>query len=1255
MGKVLKLWWLIPAIFIAFFALTAANAARPQEEQTPRRTLALESDAPEAIASRNTGCVSCHTQTDSASMHPTSTVHIGCIDCHGGNSEVQVSAGVSPNSKEYEEAKNKAHVLPKRLGENEGAAPVRAYTDWLKESPEYIRFVNPGDLRIADQTCGSSGCHVNEVRKVRLSMMTHGAMLWSAALYNNGGFPYKDAHFGESYGRDGKPERIQTWPPPTEEETRTKGILPYLEPLQRWETSEPGNVLRVFERGGKAKPELGIQEKDEDAGRPDAKLSNRGFGTQLRTDPVFLGLQKTRLLDPMLSFPGTNDQPGDYRHSGCTACHVIYANDRSAEHSAWASKYGHGGTSASVDPTIATNQPGHPIKHVLTRAIPTSQCIVCHIHPGTNMVATYLGYTWWDNEVDGKFMYPAEQKNPSEKEEHEVRVRNPEGSAARGLWGDEKFLEQVGSPEFNAKLDKTQFADFHSHGWIFRAVFKHDRKGNLLDKDDNIVANDDPNKFKKAVHLKDIHLEKGMHCADCHFEQDSHGNGKLYGETRNAIEITCVNCHGDIDKYADLITSGPAAPPGGTNLARLRTSDGRLRFHWKLGKLYQRSVVEPNTEWEVVQTKDTVTPGNVHYSEKSQYAKTVLKDGQTWGASPDDKTKLAHSDSKMTCASCHSSWTTTCFGCHLSMVANRRMPMLHNEGTMTRNWTSYNFHVLRDDAYMLGIDGTVTGNKVSPVRSACAVVVSSQNANRSWLYYGQQTVSSEGFSGQAFSTYVPHTVRAKETKQCTDCHVSKNNDNNAWMSQVLLFGTGYLNYMSRWAWVATGDKGYETIAIAEREEPPAILGSDLHKIAYPENYKKFEEDHHELHEAYEHTGKEVLDVQLRGEYLYAAMGKGGFRIFDVSNIDNKDFSERMTTAPVSPLGQRLYVKTKYATSVTTPTTLGVDPTRIRFKQNEEQSIHLITGFLYVTDKYEGLVVIGNSDPKNPGVATLLDGEPRNNFIKRAYAFNPNGILNGARRMAFAGVYGYVLCDKGVVVVNFDNPLKPEVVATIPSPEINQPTGIAIQFRYAFITDHDGLKVLDITHKDKPVLVKNALVPLDDARNVYTARTYAYVAGGKQGMVIIDIETPERPKLDQVFSANGELNDTNDIKITMVNSSQFAFVADGKNGFKVVQTMSPDTVPGFIGFSPRPGPKLIARAHTKGPALAVSRGIDRDRAVDESGNQLAVFGRRGARPFNKQELERMYLQNGQLYTVSDEPPTHALNSAAPQNGNGSGRK
>ena len=176
------------------------------------------------------------------------------------------------------------------------------------------------------------------------------------------------------------------------------------------------------------------------------------------------------------------------------------------------------------------------------------------------MVTTYFGLTWWDNEIDGDKMYPPQQRNPSEEQRYQALVRNPEGAAARGLWNDDKFLDQLGSPEFNSKLKTTQFADFHGHGWVFRAVFNHDRKGNWLDKDGNPIAFEDPERFSKAVHLADIHLEKGMQCNDCHFAQDNHGNGKIYGEPRAAVEIDCIDCHGTIRQKATLLTSGPAAP-----------------------------------------------------------------------------------------------------------------------------------------------------------------------------------------------------------------------------------------------------------------------------------------------------------------------------------------------------------------------------------------------------------------------------------------------------------------------------------------------------------------------------------------------------------------------------------------------------------------------------------------------------------------------------------------------------------------------
>ncbi|MGC1672923.1 MAG: hypothetical protein WA739_11735 [Candidatus Acidiferrales bacterium] len=1237
--------------FLAFFAIATVIAAASllaarSRAQSAAQQPSLLGQSQSEVDRKSAGCVSCHTQTDEPSMHPTRTVRLGCVDCHGGDATVSLPPGVRNATPEYEQLKNRAHPQPDDPALRDVSAnPKDLYAKWLHENYAYVRFVNPGDLRVAADTCGTSGCHASEVMRVKTSMMTYGGLLWGAALYNNGAYPLKNEHFGESYSALGQPQEVHTVPAPTPEETRLKGVIPEIAPLERWEVSQPGNILRVFERGAGKKGEIGNPDREEEAGRPDDKLGERGFGTLLRTDPVFLGLQKTRLLDPLLSLPGTNDEPGDYRASGCTGCHVVYANDRSPEHAGPYAQYGHLGESFSADPTIPKNESGHPIRHTFTRSIPSSQCMICHVHPGTNMETTYFGYTWWDNEADGQKMYPADQHNPSEEERYQVALRNPEGAAARGLWADPKFLEKVGSPEFNSQLKQSQFADFHSHGWIFRAVYKRDRKGNLLDSENKIVQPGAPDKFKKAVHLADIHEEKGMHCVDCHFEQDSHGDGKLYAEPRAAIELDCVDCHGTIDARATLISSGPASPPGGTHFDMLRTPWNARRFEFRDGKLFQRSMVEPDKEWEVVQVLDTITPGNAHYSEKSHWAKTIRTDGKSWGDVPADASQLAHANSRMTCYACHTSWAPNCFGCHLAMMANQRKPMLHNEGLLTRNWTAYDFQVLRDDGFMLGIDGTVTGHRVAPVRSSCAVLVSSQNQNRDWIYYMQQTVSAEGFSGTAFSTFAPHTVRAKETKACDDCHISNRNDNNAWMAQVLLQGTDLLNFMGRYIYVADGSKGFDAVAVAEHDEPPAIIGSDLQRFAYPRDFQKHVSRGRELQEAYHHIGS-VLDVQLRGEYLYAATGKGGFRAYDVANIDNKNFSERTITAPVSPLGQRFYVKTKYATAVASPSTQALDPVRTHNPINEEQSIHPLYAYLYVADKYEGLVVIGDSNPKSktPGVSTLLNGDPRDNFLKRSLAFNPGGVLNGARRIVIAGTYAYTLCDRGLVVVGLNDPLKPSVAAVIGAPDLQDPRAIAIQFRYAFVVDREGLKVLDVSDLGHPRVVPNAAVPLQDARNIYVARTYAYVAAGKQGIAIIDVEKPEQPRLDQMFSADGKLTDVQDVKIGMVDASAFAFVADGKNGLRVLQILSPEDSPNSYGFSPRPTPKLIASYRTAGPALAISKGIDRDRAVDESGNQIAVFGRRGARPFNREEASRLYMHDGKPYTVSDDPPTPACGLA-----------
>ncbi len=1220
-----------------FIAILAWLAAATGAAAAP----APESQSVVEAAAKSAGCVSCHTRTDRASMHASSTVVLGCTDCHGGNPRIERPAYGEDREaagRDYGAAMNRAHVTPRfprdwRLPVS--ANPERSYTLLNRESPEFIRFVNPADYRVAREACGA--CHLPIIQAAERSMMATGAMLWNGAAYNNGIAPFKRGLFGEAYTHEGEPASIKN-PVKPDDWMIHKGILAELIPLPAWETVPPADVFRVFERGGRVIssqfPEVGLpnsagrlQALDE-PGRPDIKQSNRGAGTGARIAVPVINLTKTRLNDPMMWFLGTNDQPGDYRSSGCASCHVVYANDRDPRHSGPYAKFGHEGMSISADPTIRKDESGHPLKHEFTRSIPSSQCMICHMHQPNVFVNSFYGYTMWDYESDAPFMWPEKQRYPSDEERRRLLDRNPEGASVTGKWSDPEFLKNVS--KLNPQLKDTQFADYHGHGWNFRAIFKRDRKGTLLDKDGKAVADDDPGKFGKAVHLSSIHLDLGMHCVDCHYAQDAHGNGHIYGEVAAAIEIDCADCHGGADRYPTLFTSGPAARPGGADLSLLRNPDGRKRFEWRDGKLYQRSAVDPNLEWTISLVKDSVNPKHPRYNEKAARAKLTARgsfDGyaQNWGPGV-PAGERAHGDDKMACHTCHLSWTTSCAGCHLPIEANWKTDRLHFEGDSTRNFATYNPQVARDDMFQLGRSGPVKGSKITPVRSSSALVLSSTNASRERIYIQQPPTASSGFSSQAFAPHYPHTERKTETKTCDDCHLSAANDNNAIMAQLLLHGTNFVNFVGFNAWVGE-ERHVEGVQVTEWEEPQAVIGSYLHRYAYPDWYAAHEKRGRELAEAHEHaSGGAAACLQRRGEYLYVAEGRGGMRVYDVASIANKGVSQRIVTAPFSPLGHDTHIASRNATCVALPTNQPINPRKNQGElmrvTNQEQPFHAIYNFALITDAEEGLILVD--------VNSLQDGEPRNNFLRRALTWNGGGALKGARHVTVGGYYAYIATDAGIVVVNLDNPLKPKLAAVVP---IEGARATALQFRYLFVVGAGGLSVVDVTIPEQARRVESAQVPLADARRVSVSRTYAYVAAGRDGLAIVDVENPEQPRLYAKFSAGGKLNDARDVAIGSTNASLFAYVADGRNGFKVIQLTAPDTQPKFYGFSPEPRPQLIAWKTTRSPALALSRGLERDRAVDETGGQIAVFGRIGSRPLNLQEQRKLYLKpDGTPWTV-----------------------
>ena len=140
----------------------------------------------EVIADRvshRSNCEVCHMPLDDEGVpqgiknaHPFEELGappLSCTDCHGGTDRICDGIKVVENGEaacdgEWVYDMNQAHVSP-------GTGP-----EYLKNlsaaaldevDPAYLRFINPGDFRVLDQTCGP--CHPKQTEAVMRSTMAH--------------------------------------------------------------------------------------------------------------------------------------------------------------------------------------------------------------------------------------------------------------------------------------------------------------------------------------------------------------------------------------------------------------------------------------------------------------------------------------------------------------------------------------------------------------------------------------------------------------------------------------------------------------------------------------------------------------------------------------------------------------------------------------------------------------------------------------------------------------------------------------------------------------------------------------------------------------------------------------------------------------------------------------------------------------------------------------------------------------------------
>ncbi|MEO1420176.1 MAG: hypothetical protein AAFU66_04375, partial [Pseudomonadota bacterium] len=369
---------------------------------------------------------------------------------------------------------------------------------------EWLRFRNPGDLRIADQSCGkAAGCHMARVENVKRSVMATEVGLVGVAqqrsgiartLLNNLGGVYKFAS--------------------------TEGMTlgqPILESLAYEEgTPQPTGSVRAF-------TQFKIIDRED-------------FGQYDQVD-ILKQLYDQQCGDCHLGNNGQNNRYADFRSSGCSSCHMPKALD---------------GRSRSLDQMINKNEPTYPaayaqianfdpndlqnlngnwlgpeqshvIAHRTTLQMASQRCGTCHVG---------------SNRTDWQFR--GYQIDPN---------RTVQVAFDNGFLNANQF-------QFTDEIDNNQNAFARYHGQAQNQVLKFVDWNN--DGLDDIPADIH---FQAGMECMDCHTSGEMHNEiklvkvakvsdwnDPNQVQDM--SGALWSHMDQSTEVECVHCHGNLEYRA---------------------------------------------------------------------------------------------------------------------------------------------------------------------------------------------------------------------------------------------------------------------------------------------------------------------------------------------------------------------------------------------------------------------------------------------------------------------------------------------------------------------------------------------------------------------------------------------------------------------------------------------------------------------------------------------------------------------------------
>ena len=761
----------------AFLSARSALSARPLVALSVAALLGACSDSRSESGTANhafaaTGvaesCMSCHNGSqynDYAgpgleNPHPfTGAATLRCTACHGGNpmamsmADAHVPPPPQVGDREFQRTNARAYFNRLTL------AGMDKYPDYMVNGVthtalEYLRFINPGDLRVTTSGRGCGECHMAHSQSTARAPLATEMGIFSNSAWVLG----VDLRVSETSGLYGETGSDMAFRATTDPNYVFDPA--YIGPVSRM-TEFP--VYSVFGRTGG--DNIFNNPAYLAANLPNSVNANGSLITNSPLANLFHEQVAFTCGDCHLGSAGANNRYGDFRSSGCTACHMRYSQD---------------GKSRLSDPNINKTEPVDPDDideperpHVLRHQIASVHktlpggatiagiddhaCAGCH--QGSNRtVLQYWGIRLDQNaDVVRREQYPA---NPTrfQTTATDTRLYDP----------------QVANNTFNGRN--------HNQYLLFE-----DYDGDRRD--------DTP---------EDVHYAAGLGCIDCHGSHDVHGgavgdpsDSQLVSRQEQAIAIRCESCHGTVDAYA-LTTQGVTYDGRVATLAKdvdqhalrhvIRESDNEMYLYSRLDG--RRHYVKQTRDVVVNNGKRNPLNGELVYNAKASYAMGRVDNDPSNGIGPQQTgvayTGFSHTDT-MTCVACHASWSNNCIGCHLKGEYNtgNNFSNITGERIVYRQ-TNADFTYQTPVPFQLGVSPRNMISVLSPNTEAFYQYRDSNGDFSQVFTFTDRNGngSSGGTNGRnphpalSHNTFTPHSIRGKVSgvnegpRYCVACHLT---------------------------------------------------------------------------------------------------------------------------------------------------------------------------------------------------------------------------------------------------------------------------------------------------------------------------------------------------------------------------------------------------------------------------------------------------------------------------------------------------